>query len=76
MVNKIQDKFGMKFQYQAVANIQKRIDEDLFGEPAEDAQIMKELILGLKERIPDFLGEFYKINRLTKLKQLSLPVLV
>ena len=43
--------------YQAIANTQREVDEDFFGEPTQEAENLKVLLLKLKEEVPDFLGE-------------------
>lgn len=68
MVVKIEDKFGQKMDYQSIANVQRNIDEDFFGEPAEDAEVMKDILLNLKNKVPDFLGEILKDEESNKLR--------
>jgi len=68
MIVKLEDKFGQKMNYQAIANVQRNIDEDLFGEPAEDAEVMKNILINLKNKLPDFLGEILKDEKTNKLR--------
>ena len=67
---KLNDKFGIKYIYQAVANASQNIDLQLFGSQTEDAETLKNLILKLKEKVPQFLGEILKEETTNKLKGL------
>jgi len=68
MLTRIEDKFGVKCDYQATANIQKSISQELFGQPADDAENMKEILMKLKEKYPDFLAEILKDETTNRLK--------
>ena len=57
-LEKLEDKFNQKFEYQAVANLQQAIDLEFYGEPTEDAENLRILLSNIKEKFPDFLGEY------------------
>ena len=70
MKEKLEDKFGISFDYQSVANSQRKVETSLFGNPADDAFQMKQLILKLKDKFPDFLGEILQDSESHELKGL------
>ena len=68
MQEKLKDKFDQDYNYQTVANIQKKLDLKMYGNPTEDAENLKQLILNLKEGSSDFLGEILKVEKTNELK--------
>lgn len=67
---KLQDKFGIDYDYMAVANVQANIDSQLFGKPTDDAETLKNLLLELKAKFPHFKGEILEDSVSHKLKGL------
>jgi hypothetical protein len=62
LVERLEDKFGQKFDYMSTHNIQREIDSQFFGEPSDDAECLKNLLQSLKTKFPDMLVEILAPN--------------
>jgi len=70
MQEKLKEKFDKNYDYQTVLNAQQKIDSTLFGNPTEDAETLRKLILNLKAKFPDFLGEILEDKNTHELKSI------
>ena len=57
MQEKLKDKFDTNYDYQAISNVLKSVELNLFGDPTSDADTLKNLIIDLRSKDTNFLGE-------------------
>ena len=65
---KLDSKFNTNFKYRTIANAHYLSSSQLFGNLTDDAESMRNLILSLKTKFPNFLGEILKDNTNNQLK--------
>jgi len=65
---KLDSKFNTNFKYRTIANAHYLSSSRLFGNLTDDAESMRNLILSLKTKFPNFLGEILKDNTNNQLK--------
>jgi len=65
---KVEIKFNTNIDYRTIANAHYLTTSQLFGNNTQDADSMKNLILLLKSKFPDFLGKILKDNINNQLK--------
>ena len=67
---KLDSKFNTSFNYRTIANAYYLSSSQLFGNLTDDTESMRNPILSLKTKFPDFLGEILKDNTNNQLKAL------
>ena len=60
---KLEDRFDKQYDYMTIANLQRNVNTEFFGEATADAALLQKRIMKLKQKYPNMLAKIKKNNK-------------